>query len=119
MHADPPNPGATATLKRVRDTEVDLASRLAAIHAATESALTTLKNDAEKAVRSAAAEAERSREAAITAARHRLEADAAKIESDGRTEAQRIESAQEFDLARLRPPLLKAVLEGFAGDSEP
>ena len=110
--------GSTETLRRVKQVETDLESKLAEARAESDRVLAGLRTEAEQAVRAAQADAEKVRDEAVHAARTRLEAEAEAIVKAGETEARSIEAGAKVDLDSLRSKLLKVALSGFTEASE-
>lgn len=108
---------STASLERIKEVEGDLDAKLAQVRAESEKRLKQLREVADATIRATLAEAERARERAVAAARGVLEGEAEQIVRDGETEAHRIATSADADLAPIRQSILDRVLAGFRGAS--
>ncbi|HYK94044.1 MAG TPA: hypothetical protein VEY07_08415 [Thermoplasmata archaeon] len=106
--------GSTETLRRVKQVETDLETKLAATRAETERLLAQVRADVELMIRSGQAESEKARDLAVTSARSKLEAEADAILRAGEAEAQKVETTLKVDLTAMRQKLLGVVLAGFS-----
>ena len=105
--------GSTETLRRVKQVETDLESKLAAAKAESERLLAQVRAEVEQAIRAAQAESEKARDLAVSSARTKLEGEADAIVRAGEAEAKQVETRLTVDLSALRQKLLSAVLAGF------
>ena len=87
------------------------------MRAESEKRLKQVREVADATIRATLAEAERARERAVAAARSVLEGEAEQILRDGETEARRIATAADADLAPIKNSILERVLAGFRGTS--
>ena len=110
--------GSTDTLRKVKEVELDLESRLESVREESARALATLEEEVRTAIHRAQAEAEKGREETVHSARARIEQEAEAIRREGEAEAHRIETALTIDVRRLKGKLVATVLAGFAPASE-
>lgn len=107
--------GSAASLERIKEVEGDLDAKLAQVRADSEKRIKQLREVADAMLRATLAEAERARERAVAAARSVLEGEAEQIVQDGETEARRIATSADADLAPIQESILDRVLAGFRG----
>jgi|GEM_PF-2938223 len=105
--------GGAGSLRRVKEVEADVESRLAALRTEIEQTLGRLKTEAATAVHEARSRHQVEREVAIANARALLEADAAAILKAGEDEAKHLEAVVALDLKKVKEKLLKTVLAGL------